>query len=750
MPEEQTEQIYTKFKRVLGLKRYFLKKRFMILFNFYLKKYLVNYCFGRKIYFEFCEKTVYLKRFFLNYLNRIWSVLFIKSSILLKSQLGRILFNNKINLSKTDSVISSLLVDFLFNIFYLLIKLIKCLKISFQVFLVLKRNKFFFMIRLLQIFNTFSCFVENLFNEVSNSANRIGLFYKIMTEFVAEVSYLRLLLQKMTKKLLKKYFKLKFFQQLLLLRIRKIYKQFLRNPFFVSRISHGRENFWFSNRYNLKVLGNFFTKYLYKFSIDTPFFQNKPTIFIRTLNKLSITSSFLARYLSIKLLQRHRLMQTLHPVFKDLRQNSRILGYRVACSGRFTKKEIATYQWFQAGSLPTNKLRAHLDYAFLPFIMKYSVCCFKVWLHNLRSYLTQKRLFIFFYKQIDIISGKKKTSFSSNNRRRQGNFRVEKKDSKKKEVKKYRRKKYLLYNTLRNLKLRQIILRKNMLFDSYSDLDLFAILSDTSKIYKISMKFLTLCFCTLLKKNYKLKKKLVNKGILLRYFFSRYFQKLLLYFKRQFLRIRKNIKKKRKKRKLSRKLRKMYSKKYNLYKYSKKKKQIKKRKVYKKKHNRLYNKKYKLYKKKPKLGYYKKNKISTTKYNMVKNKIHRKHKKNSVRKIRKLRARIKSRKKSLLELSRRNFIKLYKALFTVLETNDKSKSSSIIKTLYHEFNYRFILRTQFVKFFRSFKSSSSVIKKTTWLLLLDEFFFKKKFKKKKFHINRKPASNVIVSFSRKN
>jgi ribosomal protein S3 len=467
MPEEQTEEIFTKLKKILGLRRYFLKKRFMLLLNFFQKKFSFDDSVSKKLYLNFYNKYLHLRKFFLTYLNIMINLFIVNNLSLVIDECGkRIKFFKRI-LTKNKNFFY-----FLFKTFKILVTLIKHYKNNLDDY----SNKRFNVSSILASFHSIISFLDSLIPTYITS--NFNVFYRRLTKIFFLSQSVKLALQKIIFNSIKNYLKIKFLHKVLLSKIRNVYKSLLANPFYVARISYGKETFGLTNRYNLKVMQEFFSKYFNKIAyngcsdIKNPFF-----VHIRPMNKLVITSSFLARYLSIKLLQRHRLLQTLNPVFRDLKQNSRILGYRIACSGRFTKKEIATYEWYQAGSLPTNKLRAHLDYAFIPFIMKYSVCCFKVWIHNLRRYVSQKNLFVFLYKQIDIISGKKTTRFfrSQNevyNKKQNRKHRRYYNESKKKELKKTlqikhqkkkHKKRYFYRNQLKNLKIEQKTIRSAIL-----------------------------------------------------------------------------------------------------------------------------------------------------------------------------------------------------------------------------------------------------------------------------------------------
>jgi hypothetical protein len=130
-------------------------------------------------------------------------------------------------------------------------------------------------------------------------------------------------------------------------------------------------------------------------------------LFLLPITKLDYTSIFIGRYLAIRLKQRYRLMQALGPIFKELKRNRMLDGFRIMCSGRFTKKEIATYQWHRHGSVPLSTLKAHVDFANVPFVMKYSVCSFRVWLHRKVSRISEDFLNHYFFRELSKFSYKK-------------------------------------------------------------------------------------------------------------------------------------------------------------------------------------------------------------------------------------------------------------------------------------------------------------------------------------------------------
>jgi hypothetical protein len=193
--------------------------------------------------------------------------------------------------------------------------------------------------------------------------------------------WLKIKIQVFVKQLRLFFFLLSLYK-LCLLKIQVFFSYFSKNSVFLDYVYRSL-NFFLqkdkSSRVAIYAVLNFFVS---RFSSNLKLENSMFKILLRPLSKLDISSSFVARYLAVRMLQRYRLMQALSPVFKDLRKNPLVEGYRIACSGRFTKKEIAAYEWFRYGAVPTNTLSAYLDYCSVPFILKYSMCSFKVWIHR--------------------------------------------------------------------------------------------------------------------------------------------------------------------------------------------------------------------------------------------------------------------------------------------------------------------------------------------------------------------------------
>ena len=98
------------------------------------------------------------------------------------------------------------------------------------------------------------------------------------------------------------------------------------------------------------------------------------------LKDSQVTPSVISYYIVKKLKQRNMLFKVLKPIFKNLELNPMIAGYKVSCSGRFTRKQRATYYWTNKGLVSFNKFNAVVDYSYRQVSLQFGVCGVKVWL----------------------------------------------------------------------------------------------------------------------------------------------------------------------------------------------------------------------------------------------------------------------------------------------------------------------------------------------------------------------------------
>jgi len=127
-----------------------------------------------------------------------------------------------------------------------------------------------------------------------------------------------------------------------------------------------------------------YLKYVLTFHVNK-LLQNKSKIslyFIGLTNN-TITASFLAKFLTIKLERSFFLFEVLKIINKSLKSlvSRRILhGYRIKFSGRYSRKQMAVALINGFGSFARSSIETRLDYAFSTAKLRFSTCGIKVWL----------------------------------------------------------------------------------------------------------------------------------------------------------------------------------------------------------------------------------------------------------------------------------------------------------------------------------------------------------------------------------
>jgi len=102
-----------------------------------------------------------------------------------------------------------------------------------------------------------------------------------------------------------------------------------------------------------------------------------------SMNVLNISVEAIVSYIGFRLQRKYSLNWVLRPVFKDLNlkmRRRRILGYKILCSGRFSREQIATYDWSHKGSLQYSTISSLVKYAEVRVRFKFGVGGVKLWL----------------------------------------------------------------------------------------------------------------------------------------------------------------------------------------------------------------------------------------------------------------------------------------------------------------------------------------------------------------------------------
>lgn len=125
---------------------------------------------------------------------------------------------------------------------------------------------------------------------------------------------------------------------------------------------------------------NLFRFYMKKIAISVPL----ANIFIVGLSKNNVNANIISEFFFIRLSQYYTIWEVLKNInylFRSLmhRRKKIVKGYRITCSGRFSRKQRATYSCKTFGSLALSTMRSKLDYSYRTIALKYSACTIKVW-----------------------------------------------------------------------------------------------------------------------------------------------------------------------------------------------------------------------------------------------------------------------------------------------------------------------------------------------------------------------------------
>lgn len=119
--------------------------------------------------------------------------------------------------------------------------------------------------------------------------------------------------------------------------------------------------------------------YLKKFCRSNSFLK----VFIVGLSKMNVNASIVSEFFFIRLTQYYTIWEVLRNInflFKSLMRKQKIVkGYKITCSGRFSRKQRTTYSWKAFGSLAFSTVKSKLDYSYRTIALKYSSCTIKVW-----------------------------------------------------------------------------------------------------------------------------------------------------------------------------------------------------------------------------------------------------------------------------------------------------------------------------------------------------------------------------------
>jgi len=87
-------------------------------------------------------------------------------------------------------------------------------------------------------------------------------------------------------------------------------------------------------------------------------------------------------------------------LISGLRSVRLIEGFKICVSGRFSRKQIATYRWEKRGNVSLNTMNTIIDYSCGEWISWYGICGIKVWLQKIKrpEIRLAQRPFVYSYK----------------------------------------------------------------------------------------------------------------------------------------------------------------------------------------------------------------------------------------------------------------------------------------------------------------------------------------------------------------
>ena len=121
--------------------------------------------------------------------------------------------------------------------------------------------------------------------------------------------------------------------------------------------------------------------FIYNFLSKISIFANN--IFVINLSKNNVNANIIGEFFFIRLKQYYTIWEVLRNInffFKSLIRGRIVNGYKISCSGRFSRKQRTTYSWKVFGSLAPSSMKSNLDYSHRTIALKFSACTIKVWI----------------------------------------------------------------------------------------------------------------------------------------------------------------------------------------------------------------------------------------------------------------------------------------------------------------------------------------------------------------------------------
>ncbi len=162
-------------------------------------------------------------------------------------------------------------------------------------------------------------------------------------------------------------------------------KNYFRN--YGSKLDTEYKNNFLFNFFLWYLRGRFWQKIIFFFKKIFSFFFKIPVLFkICKINFIGVNVNIVGAYIINKLKLRFKIFQTISPVLRDLKSNKSIKGFKFSFCGRFSRKEMATCQWFSNGKVPSNTFNSFIEYKLFTVILKDSLCGIKIWITRHKKY----------------------------------------------------------------------------------------------------------------------------------------------------------------------------------------------------------------------------------------------------------------------------------------------------------------------------------------------------------------------------
>lgn len=108
------------------------------------------------------------------------------------------------------------------------------------------------------------------------------------------------------------------------------------------------------------------------------------TIHIKLVQRTSLLESanLVAQFFAFEIERSNaNFKRALNETFKEIKDQKKIKGLRINCSGRLGKAPMAKMEWFKFGQVPLSRISAKLDYSYSTSLTKYGIIGTKVWLY---------------------------------------------------------------------------------------------------------------------------------------------------------------------------------------------------------------------------------------------------------------------------------------------------------------------------------------------------------------------------------